>query len=84
MEKKSTLGGHGQTGVNSLTSGDLREAPLGESSRPLAGAAEAVEIASSPMPTFEGLPARKIQLRYWAALLAVSGLIWAAIIFWLL
>jgi hypothetical protein len=84
MEKKSTLGGHGQTGVNSLTTGDLHEASLGESMRPLAGATDAVETVSSSASTFDGMPARRIQLRYWAMLLVIGALMWAAILFGLL
>jgi hypothetical protein len=80
MEDKTNFDEQGQTGVNRLTGGDLRETPVNESSR----ASELIEMSSPPAHTLDGLPARRIELRYWAALLALGLAIWAAIIFWLL
>jgi hypothetical protein len=84
MEDKTNFGEQRQTGVNRLTGGDLRETPVNESSRAFAGASESIETSSPPAHTLDGLPARRIELRYWAALLALGLAIWAAIIFWLL
>jgi hypothetical protein len=84
MENKTNFGEEGETGVNHRTGGDLPETPVNESSRALAGASEPMETGSPPAYSLDGLPARRIELRYWAALLALGLAIWAAIIFWLL
>ncbi len=84
MEQKSTLGGHVGTGVDRLTGDALREAPVAESHSLLAGEASLGDTRSASTPTFDGLPARRIQFRYWFALLALGAAIWAVILFWLL
>jgi hypothetical protein len=84
MENKTNFGEKGQSGVNRLTGGYLREVPVNASSPALAGASEPMEASSPPAHAVGGLPARRIQLHYWAALLALGLAIWAVIIFWLL
>jgi hypothetical protein len=83
MEKKSNFIGQSQAGVNGLTNGDLRKAPASESPRALTGASEPTEMSSPPLRLLDGLPARRIELRYWVALLVLGLAIWAAILFWL-
>ncbi|MGL5838581.1 MAG: hypothetical protein ACRCY3_08790 [Sphingorhabdus sp.] len=82
MDKESTFGGQDRTDVNSLTSGDLHDNPVGESPRVMPIASDATGTAQPPR-TIDGLPARRIQLRYWVAMLALGLAIWAGIFFWL-
>jgi hypothetical protein len=84
MDNKSNFSEEGQTGVNRLPGDDLHEAPFNESPRALADASEPIETRSPLLRTVDGLPARRIELRYWVALLALGLAIWAVIIFWLL
>lgn len=84
MEKKSTLGGQNPTGVNGLTTSDLSETPMNESPCAFAGPMDVAEVVTPPLHSIDGLPARRIQLRYWVAMLALGLAIWAAIFIWLI
>jgi hypothetical protein len=84
MENKTNFGEEGQPGVNLAPGDDLREVPFNEAPRALADTSEPGEANSPLLQAVDGLPARRIELRYWVALLATGLAIWAAIIFWLL
>ncbi len=83
MENNSDLDGHDPTRVNRLTIDDLRERTIGESPRvPGVGVDAADTVNASPV-SVDGLPARRIELRYWIALLAIGVAIWAAFFYWI-
>lgn len=84
MDDKLNLAGHDGASVSGLASDDLYDGPVNKAPFAYPGTSEAAETISVRPRFDDSLPARRIELRYWAAAFALGLAIWAAIFIWLL